>query len=166
MRSALRDLAGLLLSPVALALVVGACASLGPGPRPGAATDEQVRATLGRPALEFPEAGGRELVYPRGPLGTETFAVHVATDGRVRSVDQVLDDAHFRAIGEGMSEDAILRRIGPPGDTMRFRSGNYAWIYRFVDSWGYLSEFSVTFGPDRTVVSKTSERVEYGTDGH
>ena len=39
-------------------------------------------------------------------------------------------------------------------------SGNYAWDYRFVDTWGYTAIFSVTFDRTGIVVSKISQRIE------
>jgi len=39
-------------------------------------------------------------------------------------------------------------------------SGNTAWDYRFIDTWGYLAVFSVTFDPNGIVVSKISRRLQ------
>ncbi len=144
------------------ALVLGGCAAYsGYGLRPGASTQSQIVQTMGRPALQLPEAGGgRELFYPRGPLGTQTFVAHVGPDGVLRAMDQVLDDDHFRSIQEGMTRDQVLAMIGPPAETMRFQWGNYAWTYRFVDTWGYTSDFSVTFNAQGIVVSKIAIRVD------
>jgi hypothetical protein len=43
---------------------------------------------------------------------------------------------------------------------MGFRSGNYAWQYRFMDTWGYLSNFNVTFNREGIVVDKIAIRIE------
>jgi outer membrane protein assembly factor BamE (lipoprotein component of BamABCDE complex) len=143
-------------------LVLAGCASYsGYGLHPGSSSENDVRQTMGRPAVELAEpGGGKELFYPRGPLGTQTFAVHVDSGGTLKNIDQVLDDDHFAAIHEGQTRDEVLRRIGPPGDTMGFRNGNYAWIYRFKDTWGYLSDFNVTFNRENIVVAKIAIRVE------
>lgn len=143
-------------------LALAACASYsGYGLQPGAATENDVRTTMGRPALELADrGGGKELIYPKGPLGTQTFIAHLDSKGVLTVIDQVLDDDHFRAIREGQTQDDVLRLIGPPGDTMGFRSGNYAWQYRFMDSWGYLSDFNVTFNREGIVVDKIAIRVE------
>ncbi|HET7547013.1 MAG TPA: hypothetical protein VFJ86_04550 [Usitatibacter sp.] len=148
---------------IALAgLALAACASYsGNGLKPGAATENDVRATMGRPALELPDrGGGKELIYPKGPLGTQTFIAHVDAKGVLAGIDQVLDDDHFRDIREGQTRDDVLRMIGPPGETMGFRSGNYAWQYRFMDTWGYLSNFNVTFNREGIVVDKIAIRIE------
>ena len=150
------------LFPLLLSLVLAACASdSGYGLRSGSSTENEVRQTMGRPAVELAAPqGGKELIYPRGPLGTQTFIAHVDSRGVLTSIDQVLDDDHFRAIHEGQTRDEVLRMIGPPGETMAFANSTYAWQYRFVDTWGYLSEFSVTFDRNGIVLSKIAIRIE------
>ncbi|HEX6635671.1 MAG TPA: hypothetical protein VF038_17020 [Usitatibacter sp.] len=146
-------------------LVLSACASYsGYGLRTGSSTESDVRTTMGPPALEIAENGGKELFYPKGPLGTQTFAVHVDAQGRLAGIDQVLDDDHFRPIHEGQTRDEVLRRIGPPGDRMRYPNGTDAWIYRYTDTWGYTADFYVSFNPQGIVVSKISIRLEPNDD--
>lgn len=147
---------------VAFTALAGACASYsGYGLHPGSSTAEDVVKTMGKPAAEFGEAGGgRELFYPRGPLGTQTFVAHVDANGTLQGIEQVLDDDHFRAIHEGQTRDEVLRMIGPPGDSMRFNNGTYAWVWRFRDTWGYLSDFNVTFDRNNIVVAKIAIRLE------
>ena len=150
------------LALAATALLAAACASYsGYGLHPGSSTVDDVRKTMGHPAAEFDEPErGRELFYPHGPLGTQTFAVHVDASGVLKDIDQVLDDDHFRAIHEGQTRDQVLRMIGPPGDSMRFNNGTYAWVWRFKDTWGYLSDFNVTFDRNDVVVAKIAIRLE------
>ena len=147
---------------LAAAVLASACASYsGYGLHPGSSTADDVVRTMGKPAAEFDEpGGGRELFFPRGPLGTETFVAHVDASGVLRGIEQVLDDDHFRAIHEGQARDQVLRMIGPAGDTMRFNNGTYAWIWRFKDTWGYLSDLNVTFDRNDIVVAKIAIRVE------
>src|ERR1700753_1140127 len=95
--------------PAALAgLLAAACAGYPTtGLSPGA-PEAQVRQAMGPPALELPDpGGGRELVYPRGPLGTETFMAHLDAGGALRGVEQVLTDEHFQAIQPGQTEDEV-----------------------------------------------------------
>jgi hypothetical protein len=150
------------ISPLIAAIVLAGCASYsGYGLRPGSATENDVRRTMGNPAVELPEAGGgKELIYPRGPLGTQTFVAHIDSSGVLKRIDQVLDDDHFAAIHEGQTRDEVLRMIGPPGESMRFGNGNYAWVYRFKDTWGYLADLNVTFNPQDIVVDKIAIRLE------
>jgi outer membrane protein assembly factor BamE (lipoprotein component of BamABCDE complex) len=152
---------------LAAAVVVSACASYsGYGLHPGSSTADDVLRTMGKPAAEFdPPGGGRELFYPHGPLGTQTFVAHLDASGTLRGIDQVLDDDHFYAIHEGETRDQVLRAIGPPGDSMAFNNGTYAWIWRFKDTWGYLSDFNVTFDRNNIVVAKIAIRLE-PSDSH
>jgi len=150
------------LAPLVLALLAGCASYSGHGLKPGIATGDDVLRTMGRPDLELPEAGGgRELVYPHGPLGTETFIAHIDPRGVLAGIEQVLDDDHFRRIHEGQARDEVLHALGPPGDKMRFGNGNVAWVWRFIDTWGYLSEFNVSFDRAGIVVSKIAIRIEH-----
>ena len=78
---------------------------------------------------------------------------------------QRTDDV-FGHIQPGMTEAQVEQMIGKPDETMRFPlSGNYGWDYRYYDTWGYMADFSVTFGPDGRVVSKISRRFDGGDKG-
>jgi len=149
-----------------LAVALAACASYsGYGLQPGSATEADVVKAMGKPALEFStDGGGRDLIFPRGPLGTQTFIAHLDSRGTLQGIDPVLNEDHFYRIKAGMTRDEVLRMIGPPSETMNFgpRTGNVAYTYRFMDGWGYLSDFSVTFGPDWIVRSKIAIRIDPG----
>jgi hypothetical protein len=148
---------------LAIPLALCACATFdGYSLRAGASTESEVRGVMGAPALEFiGEDGNRNLVYPRGPLGTQTFMVSVGGDGVMREVKPVLKDDTFYRIRPGLTEQDILHMIGPPGETMHFaRTDTTAWDYRYVDTWGYLAIFSVIFDNKAVVVSKVTRRIE------
>jgi len=148
------------LIPACVALAVAACAvgGLAPG-----SSEAQVRASMGKPALEYTGGdGSKQLFYPRGPMGTETYVADVGPDGRMRSISNVLtDDTFDRAIRPGMTEQDVLRTIGPPNETMHFPLSNtHAWDYRYIDTWSYLTIFSVTFDAQGVVVSKIKRRID------
>ena len=150
-------------SIVATALVVAGCATYGGSSMfAGGSTEAEVRATMGAPALTFDEGGGaKRLVYPRGPLGLETYMADIAPDGRVVSMRNVLKDDTFYGVHAGMTKDEILRLIGPPGDRMAYPlSHTHSWDYRYMDTWGYRAIFSVTFNEQDVVVSKFTQRIE------
>ena len=65
-------------------------------------------------------------------------------------------------IQPGMTQDQVRAILGPPDETMPFRSGNLAWDYRYTDTWGFLASFGVTFAPDGRVVSTISRRLNDG----
>jgi hypothetical protein len=152
-----------ILPALILALMLASCASYdGRGLRPGASTEAELRQVMGEPAMLFSNSdGSRQLVYPRGPQGTQTFMAQVSRDGIVQAIQPVLNDDTFNAIQPGLTKDEVLRMIGPPRDTMAFpRLGHEAWDYKYTDTWGYAAIFSVTFDRDGRVVSKISQRIE------
>lgn len=81
--------------------------------------------------------------------------------GPVLSDYRVLNDDIVARIQPGQTRDDVLGLLGPPVQTMPFpRLGHTAWDYRYVDTWGYPSVFSVTFDAQGVVVSKLSRRIE------
>ncbi len=143
----------------AAALAIGACA-LG-GVRPGA-PEADARRALGQPTLEFDHSDGtRQLVYPTGPLGTQTFMVYTR-GGSVQRVEQVLTDDTFHRIQAGITtREDVRRMIGPPYRVARFENlKQHAWDYRFRDTWGYLADFSVMIDDRGIVASKVIARIE------
>ena len=147
-----------------LGILLAACASYsGYNLQAGTSTRDDVVRTMGAPAMEFPNPdGSRRLAYPRGPIGLETFMVDVDRSGVVREVNQVLTDGTFNRIQPGMTREAVLRMIGPPGDVMEFpRMNQESLEWRYMDTWRYIAFFSVNF--DRgsgVVVSKFTRRLD------
>lgn len=101
-------------SVVFAAAVVGvACSSYGP-PRlaPGASLDA-ARQALGRPTGDHALAdGGRRLEFARGPMGRHTYMLDFNAHGQLVRWEQVLDEAHFADIREGMDAAEVLSRLG------------------------------------------------------
>ncbi len=130
---------------------------------PGKATEAEVRRVMGEPSIQIAaQDGSKQLAYPTGPMGTKTFMAHVAADGRLARIEQVLDEEHFARIAEGRSTQEDVRRIiGPPFNVGRFPRQNYvAWDYRFNDAWGYRAELTVLFDRNGVVAEKIVERIE------
>lgn len=144
---------------VLLVLLASACASQ--PLRPGMGEAEVVQA-MGRPAMELRDPdGSRHLAYPSGPFGLHTYMARIAPDGRLRAVEQVLDDGRFDAIRPGMTSDELLRHIGPPGERTRFDNLRLtAWDYRFRDTWGYIAILSVMVDDSGRVASRITQRLE------
>jgi len=81
------------------------------------------------------------------------------------SVNSARTDDNFNRIHPGMSGDEVRSLVGAPDGTMPFPlSHTVAWEYRYWDTFGYFIEFSVTFGNDGHVVSKTIRRLNDGGD--
>jgi len=151
---------------IAFLLAAAGCASYDGRNLQAGIPEADVKATMGAPAMEVPaEGGGKRLVYPKGPLGTQTFMADVGPDGRLTAVRNVLTDDVFDRMQPGITEKDVLRMIGPPNQTMEFpRSNTHAWEYRYMDTWGYLSEFSTTFDANGVMVSKLKRRLERNFD--
>lgn len=80
-----------------------------------------------------------------------------ATNAPPRS-DQV-----FSRILPGASEDDVQRLIGAPDEVMGFpATRTHAWSYVYTDTWGFPSEYSVTFDAAGRAVSTFSRRIGYG----
>ncbi len=121
-----------------LLLLMAGCASYdGRGLRPGESRGEDVVALMGTPALRWQDAdGAQQFTYPRGPAGFHTYMVHLAPDGRLRAIENVLDQAHLALVRPGMSKEQVLRTLGPPDErlTAYFPARDeLAWDWRFIE---------------------------------
>ncbi len=135
-----------------LAFLPWGCASDGRHLRPGESDAAAVRKDMGSPAEVLPlPQGGEVWFYPKG-LGRQTFRVELGPDGRLRGVDQVLEERHFDAVGAGSTTREQLRlMLGPPFLTWRTASGETVWEYRYA--WGAREPWTlrVGIGPDGVV---------------
>ena len=115
---------------LALAWILGGCAEL----IPGKSREADVVASFGVPAETRQLAdGGRVLEYPREPLGNQNWRVTLNADGTVRSVEQLVDEAHFARLRAGMSVDEVQRELGRPSEKSGFPN-----LGEEVSSWAYL----------------------------
>ncbi len=149
---------------ILLVLLSGCAAYGGYGLQPGVATLNEVLSTMGQPAMRWDDPDGRvQLAYPRGPMGTETYMVFVAPDGRLQRIEQVLTTAHFARIENGKStKEDVLRLLGPsyPGWTMYFdRRDELAWEWRFNDG-GQAYRLDVLIDATTGIVRSTFKRME------
>jgi hypothetical protein len=138
----------------ALVLLSG-CAYYGANLRAGISTETEVRHDMGTPAEVYDNSDGSKLLaFPRGPLGVQTFMAKISSEGRLESLEQVLNEAHFdRIVVTRTKQDEVRRLIGPPCEVMEFpRLRQVAWTYRFRDSYNRLADFSVMLDPAGTVV--------------
>jgi outer membrane protein assembly factor BamE (lipoprotein component of BamABCDE complex) len=77
----------------------------------------------------------------------------------------MLSDEMFSRVQPGMTQAEILGMFGPPNEKMAFPlSHKVAWDYIRFDTWGYLVDFSVTFGPDGRAESRFQRRINDGGD--
>ena len=105
---------------------------------PGTSREVDVTSYFGKPTEERKLAdGGRELEFPRSPLGYENWRVTLGPDGVVRNVEQLLDEPHFKQLKPGMTMDEVKHVLGRPGDYAKYPN-----LSEEVLSWRYM-EFSV-----------------------
>lgn len=125
----------------------------------GQAGVDDVLRLMGKPALEWQEAdGSRRFAYPRGPLGVHTYMVLAGPDGRLKSIENVMDSRHFARIVAGMGKTEVLKVLGPPvpGWTVHFPARDeLVWEWRYCDDWNRLARFEVLFDGTREVVRST-----------
>lgn len=147
------------------ALLLGACASYsGSGLQPDVARLDDVLRVMGPPAMRWQDAdGSQQLAYPRGPLGVHTFMVRIGADGRMRSIENVLDSKTFARIRPGMTQGEVLRLLGPSPAawSIYFKARDeLAWEWRYCDDWNELARFDVLFDGSTERVRSTLSLTE------
>lgn len=152
----------------AMALVAG-CSIIGMYRlEPGKSTEADVRQALGEPARVYsgPD-GSRQLAFPYGPAGTQTYMAFVAPDGRLARIEQVLSAEHLQRIATGsMTGEQLERLIGPPWRTTAFPNlRQVAWEYVIQDTWGYTVDLSVMIDERGIVAGTVYARRERGDSG-
>jgi hypothetical protein len=102
---------------------------------PGASTETDVLAYFGKPVDSRQMEGGRkEFDYSRGPRGFETWRVTLSPEGKVVSVEQLLDETNFRRLKPGMSKDEVDHILGRHFVTAEFtNSGEEVWSWRYAE---------------------------------
>ena len=155
-------LRALLLS---VSLLLAGCAGYGGADLvAGVAREADVRQAMGVPAMPwtFP-GGGRQLAYPRGPAGYETFMVHLDAAGRLERIENVLDMTHFARIQPDMTQAEVLQLLGPsqPQWTAYFKARDeLVWEWRYCDSWREAARFDVLFDATKKTVRSTMSWTE------
>ena len=142
-----------------LTLFLAACISDGRSLRSGADADA-VRADMGTPALVVPLSdGGQAWFYPRGRVGRQTFRAELGPDGRLRKVEQVLDEAHFdQVIANKTTREELLRMLGPPVYEIHGSlSRTTDWEYTYY--WGAAQPWLVRFGIDENGIVNGQIRI-------
>lgn len=131
-------------------LIVAACASYdGRGLKMGEAGLEDVYATMGQPAMQWQDPDrSQQLAYPRGPAGFHTFMVRLGSNGKVQSIENVLDERHLATISAGMTKEEVLRILGPSDTrlTVYFKARDeLVWDWRYRAHSGEIMRMMVLF---------------------
>lgn len=151
------------------ALLEGCAGFSGSGLQPGSATLEEVIATMGAPAMRWTrDDRGAQLSYPRGPGALYSYMVHVAPDGRLERIENVMDSKVFARIRPGFTKDDVLRTVGPPvpGWEVYFPARReLAWEWRYCTGLGMSARYHVLFDGDTDTVRSTMTFDESCSEG-
>lgn len=154
-----------LLRSLLLAVLLAGCATTahysGRGLAPGQAREADVRAAMGEPALAFDDAGGRVLLYPRGPEGFHTFRVTLDGSGRLVGIENVLEPKGFARVKVDDDRETVRRTLGPPREvTFYDRRNEEVWEWRFCDDYDEAARFYTIFDRTSGRVKSTGQLTE------
>ena len=147
-----------------VALLAGCASYDGRGLVVGQSNLEDVTQVMGPPAMQWTEANGvKQLAYPRGPEGVHTYMVRIDSDGKLRSISNVMDMTSFAAVKEGMSVDEVTKLLGPSRSdwtTYYERRDELVLGWRYCDDWGQLARFYVMLDGATKKVRTTNSQQE------
>ena len=129
---------------------------------PGITTAAEVKARMGEPGFIHHDNDGTAIwEYSRQPQGVQCYMI--AFDGKdvVTRMDQVLNDANYARITDGLSKDDVRRILGAPATKVVFnnlREEIWEWRIEGVPS-TEETYFAVHFDTGHGAVKKTSRRV-------
>ena len=130
--------------------------------KPGITTATEVRARLGEPGFEFRNSDGSVTwEYTRQPSGTSCYMITIDKAQLVLSLEQVLNEANYAKVRDGMSKDDVRRLLGAPGSKVVFDNlREEIWEWR-VEGMPPTEEtyFMVHFDTGHGGVKKTSKRI-------
>ena len=148
-----------------LAAVLAGCATYdGRGLIIGTSGMDDVFRALGTPAQRWVQDDHSvQLVYPRGPFSVHTYMVRIDAQGRLAAIDNALTPATFARIEPGMSDNDVLRLLGPsePAWTVYYATRDeLAWEWRYCDDMHQLARFDVLLDATTRRVRSTLSRSE------
>ena len=118
-------------SASAVLLAIAACAGYTVNAQPGQTVDE-VTASFGQPTGRYAlPQGGTRYEYARGPYGKHTWMIDFDPSGRVRAVDQVLNEKNFATVKAGETTQEVLLKLGRPSERRGAFRNTELWQYRY-----------------------------------
>ena len=130
--------------------------------RPGITTAAEVRARMGEPGFIHHDNDGTAIwEYSRQPQGVHCYMIAFDRRDVVTRMDQVLNDANYARIADGLSKDDVRRILGVPATKVVFdnlREEIWEWRIEGVPS-TEETYFMVHFDTGHGAVKKTSRRV-------
>jgi len=150
------------IAAIATALLPACDAVNLPEIKPGITTASEVESRMGKLGFEFQnDDGSVTWEYSRQPAGTTCYMITIGSDRIVDKLEQVLTEANFARVREGMSRDEIRRLLGKPAAKVVFDNlGEDIWEWRIegmppMDETYFMVHFDLSSGG----VKKTSKRV-------
>ena len=117
---------------VALLTGLSGCAALQAPQAVVGQSEAEVVSRLGPPTGRYSlGTSGQRLEYATGPYGRTTLMVDLASDGRVSASEQVLTEANFARVRNGMSRDDLLLLLGRPADKAGEYMNRQTWSWRY-----------------------------------
>ena len=130
--------------------------------KPGITTSAEVRARMGEPGFQhWNNDGTATWEYSRQPSGVQCYMITFGSDQVVKKMEQVLNDANYARIRDGLSKDDVRRLLGAPGSKVVFDNlHEEIWEWRVeglmpTDETYFMVHFDTTHGG----VKKTSKRI-------
>ena len=130
--------------------------------RPGVTTAAEVKSRMGEPGFIHHDNDGTAIwEYSRQPQGVHCYMIAFDRKDVVTRMDQVLNDANYARITDGLSKDDVRRILGAPATKVVFdnlREEIWEWRIEGVPS-TEETYFMVHFDTGHGAVKKTSRRV-------
>lgn len=130
--------------------------------KPGLTTAAEVRSRMGEPGFKhWNDDGTATWEYSRQPSGVQCYMISFDRQEIVSKVEQVLNDASYARVRDGMARDDVRRLLGAPGSKLVFDNlKEEVWEWRIegmppTEETYFMVHFDTTHGG----VKKTSKRV-------
>nr|MBL8411276.1 hypothetical protein [Dechloromonas sp.] len=130
--------------------------------KPGQTTAAEVRSRMGEPGFtHWNDDGTATWEYSRQPSGTQCYMISFDRQEIVSKIEQVLNDANYARVRDGMAKDDVRRLLGAPGSKVVFDNlKEEVWEWRIegtppTEETFFMVHFDTTHGG----VKKTSKRV-------
>jgi hypothetical protein len=133
----------------------------------GQHTEDDVRRIMGKPDMVWEEeSGAKKLEYPRGPMGTQTYFVFIAPDGKYLGMERVLVEENFAKVQVGMTVDDVRRILGKQTEVTPYAlSREEVWSWRYEGDAQRIMFFNVHFDQDSRRVKRITRIEDWKTQG-
>lgn len=154
------------LAAAAMAALLAACEpQMAASLTEDVSTEADVRAKFGEPTkvTENPD-GSRTLLYVRQPNAAGNYVMVIGSDGKMKSLRNLLTPENFRNVQPGMTKQQVQDTLGPVATYKRYdMQREEVWTYHWRESQADKL-FEVTFDYDsgrvKTAVSRDDDRIQ------